>query len=191
MRDNRSTLPVWLGGILLGLLLILFSTQGGGINSAALVRRFAPDPNAPTSAPFQLPQVNLPSLPEGMQRTLTGLRDSLAGGRAIPALTPVASGPRVRIEVREIKRSGEQVKVSGTVSNISDAPLEIGLSAFSFRDSAGVTYAASGASTTLRPGQSTALDLSLPLPEQRGFTLIVTLPPDPPIEQILVVETKP
>ncbi|MFL5804987.1 MAG: hypothetical protein ACJ8CR_25000 [Roseiflexaceae bacterium] len=191
MRDNRQTLPAWLGGILLGLLLILISTQGGGINSEALVRRFAPDPNAPPPAPFQLPQVSLPSLPEGMQRTLTGLRDRLAGGQTVPALTPVASGPRVRIEVREIKRSGEQVKVSGTVGNISNAPLEIGLSAFSFRDSAGVTYAASGASTTLRPGQSTALDLALPLPEGRGLTLVVTLPPDPPIEQVLVVETKP
>src|SRR5262245_24382960 len=190
MRNNRSMLPAWFGGILLGLLLILISTQGGGVNSAALVRRFAPDPNAPPPASFQLPQVNLPSLPEGMQRTLIGLRDRLAGGQAIPALTPVASGPRVRIEVREIKRSGEQVKVSGTVSNISNAPLEIGLSAFSFRDSAGVPYAASGASTTLRPGQSTALDLALPLPEHRGFTLVVTLPPDPPIEQVLVVETK-
>ena len=190
MRDNRPMFPAWLGGVLLALLLILISTQGGGVNSAALVRRFAPDPNAPPPAPFQLPQVSLPSLPEGMQRTLTGLRDRLAGGQAIPALTPVASGPRVRIEVREIKRSGDQVKVSGTVSNISDAPLEIGLSAFSFRDSAGITYAASGASTTLRPGQSTALDLALPLPEGRGLTLVVTLPPDPPIEQVLVVETK-
>jgi hypothetical protein len=190
MRDNRQMLPIWISGILLGLLLILLSTRDGGVNSAELARRFAPDPNAPTPAPFQLPQVSLPALPEGMQRTLTDLRDRLAGGQAIPALTPVASGPRIRLEVREIKRTGEQVKISGTVTNISDAPLEIGLNAFSFRDSAGVTYAASGASTMLRPGQSTALDLGLPLPEGRGLTLIVMLPPDPPLEQVLVVETK-
>jgi len=191
MRDNRQMLPVWIIGILLGLILILISTRDGGVNSAELVRRFAPDPNAPTPAPFQLPQVSLPGLPQGMQRTLTDLRDRLAGGQAIPALTPVASGPRIRVEVREIKRTGEQVKISGTVTNISDTPLEIGLSAFSFRDSAGVTYAASGASTALQPGQSTSLDLGLPLPEHRGLTLIVMLPPDPPIEQVLVVETKP
>jgi hypothetical protein len=190
MRDNRPLFPIWVGGILLGILLILLSTRGGDLNSMALERRFAPDPNAPKPAPFQLPQVSLPSLPAGMQQTLIDLRDRFALGQAIPALTPVASGPRVRIEVGEIKRNGEQVKISGTVTNISNAPLEIGLSAFSFRDSVGVSYAASGASTTLRPGQSTALDLALPLPQSRGLTLVITLPPDPPIEQVLMVETK-
>src|SRR5688572_15550231 len=135
MRDNRPLFPIWVGGILLGILLILLSTRGGDLNSMALERRFAPDPNAPTPAPFQLPQVSLPSLPAGMQQTLIDLRDRFALGQAIPALTPVASGPRVRIEVGEIKRTGEQVKISGTVTNISNAPLEIGLSAFSFRDS--------------------------------------------------------
>ena len=112
-------------------------------------------------------------------------------GQAIPALTPVASGPRLRVEVREVRRVGDQVKVSGAVTNISSAPLEIGVRAFAFRDSAGVTYAASGAGTTLQPGQSTALDLAVPLPAGRGLTLLVALPPDPPLEQVLVVETKP
>src|SRR6266545_4685507 len=169
MRDNRPTLPIWIGGILLALVLILISTRGGGVNSAVLMRRFAPDPNAPKAQPFQLPQVSLPHLPEGMQRTLTGLR----------------------VEVREVRRVSDQVKVSGAVTNISSAPLEIGVRAFAFRDSAGVTYAASGAGTTLQPGQSTALDLAVPLPAGRGLTLLVALPPDPPLEQVLVVETKP
>jgi hypothetical protein len=191
MRDNRPTLPVWIGGILLALVLILISTRGGGVNSAVLMRHFAPDPNAPKAQPFQLPQVSLPHLPEGMQRTLTGLRDKFAGGQAIPALTPVASGPRLRVEVREVRRVGDQVKVSGAVTNIGSAPLEIGVRAFAFRDSAGVTYAASGPGTTLQPGQSTALDLAVPLPAGRGLTLLVALPPDPPLEQVLVVETKP
>jgi len=69
--------------------------------------------------------------------------------------------------------------------------LELPIDAFVFRDSAGVTYAASGRGTTLQPGQSTTLDLTVPLPEGRGLTLVVTVPPDPPIEQILVVETQP
>lgn len=190
MYDDRPPLPVWIGGVLLGLILIFLTTRGG-INSQVLERRFAPDPNAPTPAPFQLPQVSLPSLPENMQRTLTDLRDRLAGGEAIPALTPAASGVRLRVDVASIKRSGDQVKISGTITNISNRPLEIGLSAFSFRDSTGLTYAASGASTTLQPNQSTSLDLSVPLPSGRGLTLVVNLPPDPPIEQVLVLETKP
>jgi hypothetical protein len=194
MRDNRPALSAWIGGVLLALILILISTRGGGVNSTALTRHFAPrplDPRAPTAQPFQLPQVHLPNLPESVQRPLIALRDRFARGQAVPALTPVASGPRLRVEVREVNRTGDSAQVSGAVTNISDAPLEIGVGAFTFRDSAGTTYAASGGGTTLPPGQSTTLDLSVPLPAGRGLTLIVTLPPDPPLEQVLVVETKP
>jgi hypothetical protein len=191
MRDNRPNLPAWIGGILLALALIVISTRGGGVNSAVLIRRFAPDPNAPTWAPLQLPKIDLSSLPEGVRQTVGSLRDRFAGGEAVPALTPIASGPRLRVEVREVARGGEQVRVSGTVSNISAAALELPIDAFVFRDSAGVTYAASGRGATLQPGQSTTLDLTVPLPEGRGLTLVVTVPPDPPTEQILVVETQP
>jgi len=191
MLDNRRNLPAWVGGVLLALILILISTRGGGINSAVLVRRFAPDPNAPTAAPIQLPQIDLPSLPEGVRRSIAALRDRFAGGQAVPALTPVASGPRLRVEVREVKRSGAQVHVGGMVSNISAAPLELPIDAFTFRDSAGITYTSSGSGASLQPGQSTPLDLSVPLPEGRGLALVVSLPPDPPLQQILVVETKP
>ena len=191
MRDTRPNLPAWIGGILLALALIAISTRGGGVNSAVLIRRFAPDPNAPTSAPLQLPKIDLGRLPEGVRQTVASLRDRFAGGEAVPALTPVADGLRLRVEVREVKRSGEQVQVSGAVSNIGAGALELPIDAFVFRDSAGVTYAASGRGTTLQPGQSTTLDLTVPLPEGRGLTLVVTVPPDPPIEQILVVETQP
>ena len=190
MRDTRPHLPAWIGGILLALVLIAISTRGGGVNSAALMRRFAPDPNAPTAAPLQLPKIDLSQLPEGVRQTVASLRDRYAGGEAVPALTPVVSGLRLRVEVGQVKRNGEQVQVSGTVSNIGDAALELPIDAFVFRDSAGVTYAASGRGTTLQPGQSTTLDLTVPLPQGRGLTLVVTVPPDPPVEQILVVETQ-
>ena len=190
MHNTRPNLPAWIGGILLALALIAISTRGGGVNSAVLMRRFAPDPNAPTWAPLQLPKIDLGRLPEGVRQTVGSLRDRFAGGEAVPALTPVASGPRLRVEVREVKRSGDQVQVTGAVSNIGADALELPIDAFVFRDSAGVTYAASGRGTTLQPGQSTTLDLTVPLPEGRGLTLVVTMPPDPPIEQILVVETQ-
>jgi len=193
MRDNENRLPIWLGGILLALILIFIGTRGG-FNNPALSQHFAPqptDPNAPTQQPFQLPQVHLPSLPPEMQRSLTSLRDRFAGGQAVPALTPVATGPRVRVEVQTIKRSGDRVQVSGSVANISNAPLTLPTSAFAFRDSAGVTYTASGDNTTLQPGQSEPLNLTVPLPPDRGLTLVFTLPPDPPQEQILILETQP
>jgi hypothetical protein len=191
MRDTRPNLPAWIGGILLALALIAISTRGGGVNSAVLMRRFAPDPNAPTWAPLQLPKIDLGRLPEDVRQTVSSLRDRFAGGEAVPALTPIASGPRLRVEVGEVKRSGQQVRVSGTVANIGNAALELPIDAFVFRDSAGVTYAASGRGTTLQPNQSTTLDLTVPLPEGRGLTLVVSVPPDPPTEQILVIETEP
>jgi hypothetical protein len=71
-------------------------------------------------------------------------------------------------------------------------PLTIPPGAFSFRDSAGVSYSTGGtAGVTLASGQSTTLDLGVPLPDGRGLTLILTIPPDPPLEQVLVVEAKP
>lgn len=196
MRDNRNTLPMWVGGLLLALALIVISNRaGGGVNNPALLQRFAPrptDPNAPTAQPYQLPQVRLPNLPPAVQRAVTSLRDRLAGGEAIPALTPVANGPRVRVEVGEVKRASERVQVRGRITNITDAPLVIPPGAFSFRDSRGVMYATAGSGgTTLQAGQSTTFDLGVPLPPDLGLTLILSLPPDQPLEQVLVVETKP
>src|SRR5512145_2559579 len=128
MDSNRNNFPIWIGGILLALVLILLSTRSGGVGNPALTQRFVPrptDPNAPTAEPFKLPQVYLPSLPPDAQRTLIQLRDRLAGGETIPALTPVVSGPRIRVEVSEVKRSAERVMVHGTVTNIADRPVAI------------------------------------------------------------------
>jgi hypothetical protein len=195
MDNTRNKLPMWLGGIVLALVLIVLSNQSsGGLSNPTLVQRFVPrptDPSVPTAAPFQLPQVSLPSLPPTIQDTLTNLRDRLASGEGVPALTPVASGPRAKVEITEVRRSGDHVQIQGSVTNASGEPLNIPPGAFSFRDSAGVSYSTSGsAGVTLAPGQSTSLDLGVPLPDGRGLTLILIIPPDPPLEQVLVVETK-
>src|SRR5215208_3097476 len=108
MYDRDKKIPMWMGGILLALVLILLSNRGsGGLTNPVLIGRFVPrpaDPNAPTAQAFQLPQVHLPSLPPAVQGTLTKLRDRFAGGDPIPALTPIASGPRVRVSVGEVRR---------------------------------------------------------------------------------------
>jgi hypothetical protein len=195
MYDRDRKIPMWMGGILLALVLILLSNRSsGGLTNPVLIGRFAPqptDPSAPTAQPFQLPQVHLPSLPPAVQDTVIKLRDRLAGGGAIPALTPIASGPRARVNVDEVRRAGDQVQIKGSVVNLSDASLTIPPGAFAFRDSAGVSYSTGGsAAVTLASGQSTTLDLGVPLPNGRGLTLILTIPPDPPLEQVLVVEAK-
>lgn len=193
MGDNRNALTMWLGGILLALVLIVISTRAGsGFNNAALSQRFIPrptDPNAPTSESFQLPQVNLPSLPPALQQQITSLRDRLIGGQAVPALTPIASGPRARVEVTQIKRSGDHVQISGSITNITSAVLTIPPGAFTFRDSRGITYATTtSGGTTLQANQSTSFDLGVPVDAAHGLTLILTLPPDAPLQQTLLVE---
>jgi hypothetical protein len=195
MYDRNKQIPMWMGGILLALVLILLSNRGsGGLTNPVLIGRFVPrptDPSAPTAEAFQLPQVHLPSMPPAVQDTLIKLRDRFAGGAPIPALTPFASGPRVRVNVGEVHRVGDQVQIKGSVVNLSDMPLTIPPGAFSFRDSAGVSYSTGGtAGVTLASGQSTTLDLGVPLPDGRGLTLILSIPPDPPLEQVLVVEAK-
>ena len=193
MYDRGKKIPMWMAGILLALVLILVSNRGsGGLTNPVLIGRFVPrpaDPSVPTAQAFQLPQVHLPSLPPAVQDSLTKLRDRFAGGEGIPALTPVASGPRVKVDISEVRRVGDHVQIKGSVVNLSDASLTIPSGAFAFRDSGGVSYSTSGsAAVTLAAGQSTTLDLGVPLPDGRGLTLILTIPPDPSLEQVLVVE---
>lgn len=196
MLDNRNNpIPFWLGGILVALILIVVGTRvGGGGANPRLTQEFAPrptDPNAPTPQPFELPKVELPDLPPDVQRSLTDLRSRLEGGETVPALTPVAANPQVRVEVQQVRRNGDKVQVDGSISNVASTTLSVPTTAFSFRDSAGITYAMTGSgTTTLTPGQSTKLNLSVPLPRERGLTLILNLPPEPPLEQVLVVETR-
>ena len=195
MYDRDKKIPMWLGGILLALVLILVSNRGsGGLTNPVLIGRFVPRPTnlgAPTAQTFQLPQVHLPSLPPAVQDSLTKLRDRFAGGEGIPALTPVASGPRVKVEVGEVRRVGDQVQLKGSLVNISNATLTIPPGAFSFRDSGGISYSTAGSvAVTLAAGQTSTLELGVPLPDGRGLTLILNVPPDPPLEQVLIVEAK-
>lgn len=192
MVEDHGKFPLWLVGVLVAVVLIAIGRVVSGPGNPVLVQQFAPQPtdlNAPTVAPWQLPQVDLSGLSPDVQRRLTDLRDRFSSGEAVPALTPSVVGPRVRVDVAEVQRRGDAAVLVGTVSNVADQPLDIPANAFAFRDSDGVTYAIEGdSSTNLQPGQSTELNLAVPLPRGRGLTLIFTLPPDPPLEQVLLIE---
>ena len=61
--------------------------------------------------------------------------------------------------------------------------------AFVFRDSRGVRYTTeTSSSVTLAPGEMTTFEFTVPLPPDRGLTLIFDLPPDPSLEQTLTLE---
>jgi hypothetical protein len=185
---NNSPIPFWLLGVLIALLLIVVSA-GGRLSpqNDALRDQFRPrptDPAAPTAAPLP----GLAQLPSEVRALAEQLRARLQGGSAVPALTPVAAGARIRVAISGVAPTSSGVRVSGTVTNISGETLALPVRAFELHDSAGGVYA-SGASGTisLAPNATTPLDVSVPLPPGRGLVLRVLLPPDPPLEQVLLV----
>ena len=195
MRRSDSALPFLLAGLLLAAILIGSSFLANPPNTRILQPKFlaqTPDPSAPTDDSFELPQVPQPSLPLDVQSQLKSLQERLSGGQGIPALTPVVQEQGVQIEVRELRREGEAVQVRGTIKNTGTSKLTIPPDAFIFRDSAGVRYGTQGANgATLAPNEHVEFDLGVPLPEGRGLSLILRIPPAPPIQQILFVEVKP
>lgn len=196
MTTERSRgLPVWIWGALVALLLIALSSRGGfGVANESLRQRFAaqPTPSA-VELPFDVPRLELEALPPQLQEAARELLGSLNRGEAGRPIEPAVESPRLRIEVRELRRVGDEVRIRGQVTNISRREVQVPISAFELRDSAGVSYlAGSGGSSTLRPGQSTSLELSVPLPPGRGLLLRTSLPPDAPVEQRLIAaDTKP
>lgn len=187
MFEEKQQFPLWLGGVLLAVVLIFIASRVNTPVNPVLQQKFAPqpiDPNAPTSAPFALPGV---SVPTGLQEQFDQLRNRFNSGDEVPALTPIAEGGPVRMEIASLQRSGENVQVNGTIQNTGSVPLDVPLSAFSFQDSTGVAYAIEGSGqTTIQPGEQAPFNLEVPLPEGRGLTIILTLPSQLPLEQVLV-----
>lgn len=195
MTERSRGLPMWIWGVLAALLLIALSSRGSfGVANEALRQRFAAQPTpAGVDLPFDVPHLELESLPPQLQDAARELLRALNRGEAGRPVEPAVESARLRIEVRELRRVAGEVQIRGQVTNISRREVQVPISAFELRDSAGVSYlAGEGASSTLRPGQSTPLELSVPLPPGRGLLLTTTLPPDPPVEQRLIAaETKP
>lgn len=191
MMNNQSQrgLPVWVWGTLIALLLIGLSTRGSfNLSNRALSEHFAAQPTPAGLDPgFSLPQLDLGALPAELQAAATDLRRRLGLGQGGRPIEPAASTARLRVEVREVAPQEGGLVVRGTVTNASQADVEVPISAFELRDSGGASYiAGGGASATLRPGESTPLELTVPLPPGRGLLLVTNLPPDPPVEQRLL-----
>lgn len=176
-------------GVLLALALIVVGGMNNGFGSPELARRFAAQPPDPGDLMLNLPRIEAPQAPPDLLRTLDDLHKRLAGGQVAMALTPTAASPRIEVRVGDLHRSGDQMVVHGSVRNLGNREVTIPPGAFTFRDSRGVRYATSSSGgVTLAPGAATDFEFTIPLPEGRGLTLIVDLPPDPPIEQVLLLE---
>jgi len=182
-------LPIWIWGALCAIILIALSTRGRLDSSQEALRLiFAAQPPS-VERPFTPPRpFDLASLPVELQQAARDLLALLDTGSAGRPLEPVAETARLRIEIDQLQPVEGGLMVVGTITNRSSSELLVPISAFELRDSSGVSYlAGGGASTRLGPGTSTPLELSITLPPGRGLLLITTLPPDPPVEQRLLV----
>jgi hypothetical protein len=181
------SVPLWLWGALAALALIILSSRGRlAPGNDALSQYFAAQPT-PAGVVPSLPSLGLGSLPPELQAAARRLSQQLGAGAGGAPIEPITQTARLRVEVRELQPGAGGLKVSGSVTNIGTAELQVPISAFELRDSSGASYiAGGGASATLRPGESTPLELTVPLPAGRGLLLITSLPPDPPAQQRLV-----
>lgn len=193
MQERSRGVPMWLWGAIFAALLILISSRGRlSPTNEALRQVFAAQPPPAGIGAGALPQLDIATLPADLQQTARDLLATLGAGGAGAPVQPAVETPRLRVAVRELRPTADGLQVVGEVTNISQGDLAVPISAFELRDSAGASYlAGGGASATLRPGESTPLELTVPLPAGRGLLLVTNFPPDQPVEQKLIVVEAP
>jgi hypothetical protein len=190
-NERQRGVPVWAWGALVGILLIAISSRSHLLapENPALSQHFAAQPTPVGAATgFTPPQLDIAGLPAELQATARDVLAAITGGKNTRPVEPAVESQRLRVEVRELQPAEGGLRVVGTVTNIGDAEVQVPISAFELRDSAGGSYVAGGGgSATLRPGDSTPLELTVPLPPGRGLLLVTSLSPDPAVEQRLIV----
>lgn len=190
MHDDTPSVPFWVIGLFGAAFLIGLSIFLQQSNTVALSDQFArqPPPALPLPA---LPQLDLKDLAPEAQAAARTLWQQLTDGRRSQPIDPVARNSRVQVTIDALEPIAGGVKVRGTVTNLTNSDLMVPISAFELRDSAGERYRAPGTTiANLPPGGSTPLELSVPLPAGRGLLLITELPPDPPLEQRLLIDVQ-
>ena len=180
---NGTQGPSWLLAVVIFVVLILLlqlfrdSSPGG----RPLAQQFAASRPEPGGVGPELPP--LPSSVGNLARTAAA---RIGSGGTGAALTPVAQGGSLQVEITGIRESGGGLQISGSVVNQSQQPLPVTLAAFQFTDGTGTVYAAeNAAATTLAPGQRAPLDLTLPVQDARQLTLAVEQEGQPPIHMVL------
>ncbi|WP_026370397.1 hypothetical protein [Kallotenue papyrolyticum] len=181
--DQRGQ-PSWRTALLIFLALIVviqvMSHRTG--SETALQRHFAANSPAPGTG-----QITLPAVPTALLERARTTVERLLGGASGQALTPVGQNQALRVEITALEPQDGHLRVRGTVTNISAAPLELSLDAFKFSDERGTTYASHGSpSTALPPHQPVPLDITLPVDHPRFLRLQITSPGLDTIDMVLI-----
>jgi len=194
MHDDAPPIPFWMIGLLGAFVLIGISIFMQQTRTVALSDQFARQPTPILPLPA-LPQLEVQNLSPEIQEMARNLWRQIGAGNRSQPIDPVGSSQRLRVIIDALEPIANGIRIRGTVTNLTTTELSVPISAFELRDSSGESYRAPGTTiANLPPGGSTPLDLSVPLPNGRGLLLITHLPPDPPIEQRLLIdiqETQP
>lgn len=181
MRSFRSSGagPSWVLALVIFVALLLLLRIVGGQQPGRLVEQFAP---APGGGGIRLPPV--PTEVVAFARTATA---RILGGLATRPLAQEAENGSLRVRIDNLQPVDDGLRINGTVTNIGSTPLDVSLDAFRFTDGAGTGYAApAGTSASIAPGQSTPLEITLPVQNPAQLKLDVALPNQPPLELVLL-----
>jgi hypothetical protein len=155
MNERSRGAPIWLWGALVGLVLVVLSARGNLLSpgNSALTQYFAAQPTPEGFDPnFDLPQLDIGTLPAELQASARELLRTLGAGGAGRPVEPTVESQRLRVAVEELRQVEGGLQIRGQVTNISGAELQVPISAFELRDSAGASYVAGGgASAPLAP----------------------------------------
>lgn len=183
--NQQNHLGSWITALLIFLAIIVviqLVERRSPAQDQLLQQQFAASP-----PPADAGRIEIPPLPTDMVALARTTTARLFSGQAGAPLNTVTENEALRVEIASIKSEGETLKLGGTITNIGRAPATVSLDAFKFIDASGTVYASSGGpTTTLEPGQSAPLDITLPIANPTLLTLKVEQPDQSPIELQLV-----
>lgn len=185
MRVYGNTPPKWspvLIAALIFIVLIIVIRLVGGQQEQVLQQRFAAAPPDPNAGQIALPPV--PTILANLARTATA---RILGGQATAPINRSDENGALRVQIDAIEPENGTLKITGQVTNISAATIDISLDAFKFIDETGTVYASSGnAAQPLQAGQAAPLSITLPIATPQQLKLNVEQPGQPTIELTLL-----
>ena len=181
--SERGWPPLVTALVIFVVLIVVVQIASRGSNQpGALQQQFAASPPAPNAGQIVLPPV--PTNLVALARTTTA---RMLGGLSSAPLNRVGQNEVMQVEISSIEPGAEGLKLAGSVSNISGAPLPVSLDSFKFTDATGTVYASTGSpATELQPQQTVPLDITLPIPSSANLVLDVEQPGQSVIHLVLL-----
>lgn len=180
-NQGPRTSPILIAIVIFVVLLVIMRVMGGQ-QADVLRQTFAAAPPAANAG-----EITLPPVPTGIANLARTATARILGGQATAPLSQRGENGALRVAIETIQPEANELRVLGSVTNISSAPVDVSLDAFKFIDETSTVYAITGSpAATIQPGQTAPLDIKLPINNPRQLKLSVEQPGQPPIEIVLL-----